>query len=208
MCLQSVHCQLTQQRTAWAIVSCENFFTLLQNTYLSHLFSLHHLLVEVVGEHALRVEFSGALSTHEHTVLTHQTSSADGYQRNAMAARTLIQVKVSALHLSAHRDCPADRKAISLLICARTMFVCCNYCVNCIPGCIWVPDNNISISPRNDTTFAWIQVVDFCRVGACHCHKTILVHFSCNLRILIHQNITETTTLAVFCDSSSLSLNF
>lgn len=78
----------------------------------THLFSLHHLLVEVVREGALWVELPRALGTHEHTVLTHQTSSADGYQGNTMAAHPLIQVKVSALHLSAHRDRPVDRTAI------------------------------------------------------------------------------------------------
>lgn len=72
-----------------------------------HLFSLHHLLVEEVREGALWVELSGPLSTHEHTVLTHQTSSADGDQGNTVAAQPLVQVEVSALHLSAHRDRPA-----------------------------------------------------------------------------------------------------
>lgn len=71
-----------------------------------HLFPLHHLLVEEVREGALWIELPRALSTHEHTVLTHQTSSADGDQWNAVAAQPLVQVEVSALHLSAHRDRP------------------------------------------------------------------------------------------------------
>lgn len=74
----------------------------------THLFSLHHLLVEEVRERALWIELPRPLSTHEHTVLTNQTSSADGYQRNAVTTHPLIQVKVSALYLSAHRDCPVD----------------------------------------------------------------------------------------------------
>lgn len=73
----------------------------------THLFPLHHLLVEVVGESALRVELSGPLGAHEHAVLTHQTPPADGDQRDAVATHPFVQVEVSALHLSAHRDCPA-----------------------------------------------------------------------------------------------------
>lgn len=72
----------------------------------THLFPLHHLLVEVVGESTLRVELSGPLGAHEHAVLTHQTPPADGDQRDAVATHPFVQVEVSALHLSAHRDCP------------------------------------------------------------------------------------------------------
>lgn len=83
----------------------------------THLFSLHHLLVEVVREGALRVELSGSLGTHEHAVLTHQTSSADGDQGDAVAALPLVQVGVSALHLSAHRDRPAHTEHPSKPVC-------------------------------------------------------------------------------------------
>lgn len=75
---------------------------------LTHLFSLHHLLVEEVRERALRIELPGPLGAHERAVLADQTSSADGYQRNAVAAHPLVQVEVSALHLSADRDRPVD----------------------------------------------------------------------------------------------------
>lgn len=73
-----------------------------------HLFSLHHFLIEIVRESALWIELSGPLSTHEHTVLAHQTSSADRDQRDTVTAQPLIEIEVSALHLSAHRDCPAQ----------------------------------------------------------------------------------------------------
>lgn len=69
---------------------------------LAHLFSLHHLLVEVVWESPLWVKFSRPLSTHEDAVLTHHTSSADSDQRDTMAAHPLVQVEVATLHLSAH----------------------------------------------------------------------------------------------------------
>lgn len=82
-----------------------------QSEPISHLFSLHHLLVEEVGERALWIELPGALGAHEHAVLTHQPPSADGDQRNAVAAHPLVQVKVSALHLSAHRDGPGGRQS-------------------------------------------------------------------------------------------------
>lgn len=79
----------------------------------THLFSLHHLLVEEVREGALWIELPGPLSTHEHAVLADQTSSADGYQGNAVAAHPLVQVEVSALHLSADRDCPVDGEEVN-----------------------------------------------------------------------------------------------
>lgn len=73
----------------------------------TNLFPLHHLLVEVVRERALGVELSRSFGAHEDAVLTHQTSSADGDQRDAVAAHPLVQVEVPALHLSADRDGPA-----------------------------------------------------------------------------------------------------
>lgn len=78
--------------------------------YETHLFSLHHLLIKIVRERALWVELARSLSAHEHTILTHQTPSADGDQRNTMAAHPLVQIEVSALRLSAHRDRPTQKR--------------------------------------------------------------------------------------------------
>lgn len=81
-------------------------------SHLSHLFSLHHLLVKVVGEHALWVELPRALGAHENAVFAHQTSSADGHKRNPVTACALVKVEVSTLHLGAHRDGPTGRVAV------------------------------------------------------------------------------------------------
>lgn len=51
------------------------------------------------------------------------------------------------------------------------------------PCCIRIPNYDISVSPRDDTTLAWVQVVDLCSIWARHCHKTILIHFSSNLQV-------------------------
>lgn len=51
-----------------------------------------------------------------------------------------------------------------------------------VPCCIWIPDHHVSVSPGDDAAFARVQVVDLCSVGARHRHKTILIHFPCNLK--------------------------
>lgn len=101
--------QLTQQRTAPQ--SCQNNLSI-QGQW-PHLLSLDHLLVEVVRKRVQRVKLSGSLGAHEHAVLAHQTTPADGDQRNSVAAHPLVQVEVSTLNLSGHRDCPARRQRIA-----------------------------------------------------------------------------------------------
>ena len=148
----------------------------------AHLLSLHHLLVEEVRKGALRIELPRPLGAHEHTVLAHQTPSADGYQRNAVAAHALEQVKVSALHLSAGRDCPVGRKPFHrLTAAAETAGRAADAHAVCSPGCIRVPHQHVGVGPRDDTPFARVQVVDLCGVGAGYSHETILVHFPCDL---------------------------
>lgn len=164
-----------------------------ENEWKTHLFSLHHLLIEVVGESALWVELSGSLGAHEHTVLTHQTSSADGDQRDAVAAHPLVQVEVSALHLRAHRDRPAQTEELltPVFLCLWVTSSCCK--CKCEPCCVWIPDHHVSVGPGDDAALAWVQVVDLCSVRARHCHKTILVHLSCNLQVSMHQKYCEET---------------
>lgn len=157
-------------------------------SHLSHLFSLHHLFVEVVGEHALWVELPGALSAHENAVFAHQTSSADGHQRDPVTACALIKIEVSTLHLGAHRDSPAGRVAVHTIPSQRFCDVglwekqrLCSY----LPSCIWVPDHDVSIGPRDDSALAWVKIVDFCSIWARHSHKTVFIHFSCDLKTFI-----------------------
>lgn len=49
------------------------------------------------------------------------------------------------------------------------------------PGRIGVPHHHVGVGARDDTTFARVKVVDLGSIRAGYSHKTILVHFSCNL---------------------------
>jgi len=81
-----------------------------EDTSVCYLFPLDHLLVEVVRERPQGAELPRALGTREDAVLVDQAAAADGYQGNAMATETLVQVHVSSLDLVAHRDGPAGQR--------------------------------------------------------------------------------------------------
>lgn len=49
------------------------------------------------------------------------------------------------------------------------------------PRCIWVPHHHVGVGARDDATFARVKVVDLRSIRAGYSHKTILVHFPCNL---------------------------
>ena len=82
--------------------------------FLEYLLPLHHLLVEVVREGSERIELPRALGAREHSVLIDQTTTANGNQWDTMAAKTLVQVVVSTLHLCVHRDGPGHREIFCL----------------------------------------------------------------------------------------------
>lgn len=74
-----------------------------------YLFSLNHLLVEIIRESPQWAKLSGALGAREHAIFVDQTSTADGDNRYTVAAQTFIRVNITSLHLVFNRNDPVGR---------------------------------------------------------------------------------------------------
>lgn len=83
---------------------------------MAYLVPLHHLLVEKVWEGSERVELSRTLGTGEDVVFVDNAATADGDQWHTMTAQTFIQIHITSLPLSGHRDGSTQKQYTSHII--------------------------------------------------------------------------------------------